>query len=194
MIENRQARTEQVYPEGESIAEVRILKIVKNKVILIDAENKETVLTLVAEAAGALTSSSGTAGLEKSPAKPAPPTVITINPAEAGGPAFNSAYTVSLSEITQNVSASEELKQVRIAPVVNGGKVAGYQVNNLPANSIAFRYGLRNGDVVSRVNGIQLENMSRLAFIYSTIRPGSPVSVEILRKGQPVTLNFNVTP
>ena len=120
--------------------------------------------------------------------------MITINPAEAGGPAFNSAYTVSLSEITQNVSASEELKQVRIAPVVNGGKVAGYQVNNLPANSIAFRYGLRNGDVVSRVNGIQLENMSRLAFIYSTIRPGSPVSVEILRKGQPVTLNFNVTP
>ena len=74
------------------------------------------------------------------------------------------------------------------------GKVTGYRVKNIAAGSLAARYGIKNGDVVTKVNGIALENLSQVNEIYRSIKSGTLFAVEILRAGSPLTLSFQLTP
>ena len=103
--------------------------------------------------------------------------------------------SVSLADITQQIAKNPaELRDLKVAPVVLEGKVAGYRVKNIAAGSLVARYGIQNGDVVTRVNGVALENLSHVNEIYRSIKPGTPFAVEILRAGSPLTLSFQLTP
>ena len=188
VIENRQAKSESIYQEGGAVAGAKIVRIEVDRVNLLDKEGKEVVLAL-----------SSTGGVSGGP-------VIKQAIAETSQvlPAVNQSIpeskvlastSVSLADITQQVAQNPaEFRDLKVAPVVSEGKIAGYRVKNITAGSLAARYGIQNGDVVTRVNGIALENLSQVNGIYRSIKPGTPFAVEILRAGSPLTLSFQLTP
>ena len=188
VIENRQAKSESIYQEGGEVAGARIVRIESDRINLLDKEGKEVVLALSPTGGVSGGSELKQAIAETNQAAP------VINQAIPESKVLASA-SVSLADITRQVAQNPaELRDLKVAPVVSKGKVAGYQVKNIAAGSLAARYGIQNGDVVTRVNGIALENLSRVNEIYRSIKPGTPFAVEILRAGSPLTLSFQLTP
>ena len=189
VIENRPAKSESIYQEGGEVAGAKIVRIESDRVNLLDKEGKEVVLVL--SSAGGV---SGGPGVKQAIAETNQvlPAVNQSIPPESKVLASTS---VSLADITRQVAQNPaELRDLKVAPVVLEGKVAGYRVKNIAAGSLAARYGIQNGDVVTRVNGIALENISQVNEIYRSIKPGTPFAVEILRAGNPLTLSFQLTP
>jgi len=191
VIENRQSKSESIYQEGGEVAGAKIVRIESNRVNLLDKDGKEVVLAL-SSTDGVV---SGGSAIKQS---------IVETSQAVPGPGINQAIleskvlaniSVSLADITQQVAQNPaEFRDLKVAPVVSEGKVAGYRVKNIAAGSLAARYGIQNGDVVTRVNGIALENLSQVNEIYRSIKPGTPFAVEIQRAGSPLTLGFQLTP
>ena len=191
IIENRQARSESIYPEGGEVAGARIIRVESDRVNLLDKEGKEVVLFFSATVGQpALSSRTGTPVSDSGTG--VPPVIGNQPAAEEKTP---TSASVNLADITRQVAQNPaEIRDLKLAPVVLEGKVAGYRIKNIAVGSLAARYGIKNGDVVTRVNGIVLEKLSRVNEIYRSIKPGTPFAVEILRAGSPLTLSFQLTP
>ncbi|MFH0796807.1 MAG: PDZ domain-containing protein [Candidatus Omnitrophota bacterium] len=191
IIEDRRSKTETIYPEGGTVAGAKVVKVEQYRITLLDKEGKEVNLFLssVNEPSSSI-SITGKPAIEISGAPSGPE---QSKPAEETK--VPEILSVSLTAARQSVNQNyEEIKKLRIAPVVTEGKVTGYRVKNIEPNSLASRYGFQNGDVVTKVNGSPLESLSRLSNIYRSMEPGKPVSVEVVRAGQPITLLFQVLP
>ncbi len=188
VIENRQSKTESVYTEGAEVAGAKIVRIEEGKVILLDRENKEIRLVLSS------VSGRGGMGVAINPFGSTEKELAKNQPVSEG--IKNKEVTpVSLAAVAQTVAQNpEELKNLRVTPAVAEGKIAGYTVKNIPPNSLAAKYGFQSGDVVTKVNGIALESLSKLNAIYRSIKPGASFVVEVVRSGTPVTLRFQLLP
>lgn len=59
-------------------------------------------------------------------------------------------------------------------------------------NSIFFRIGIRNGDVVHRINDVELDNIENAFAVFQELREQSRFSIDITRGGQDLTYQYTV--
>ncbi|MEH3158954.1 MAG: Do family serine endopeptidase [Sphingomonas taxi] len=71
-------------------------------------------------------------------------------------------------------------------------KNQGELIARVEPNGPAGKAGLRAGDVVTRINGQQVTPDQTLTRLVSNLQPGTTAKFEVLRGGQPVTLNIAV--
>lgn len=71
-------------------------------------------------------------------------------------------------------------------------KGRGELIASVVADGAAARAGMRQGDVVMKVNGQDVTPDQTLSFLSANLRPGTSVPIEVLRDGRTVTLR--VTP
>jgi serine protease Do len=69
---------------------------------------------------------------------------------------------------------------------------SGAIVAQVTPDSPASRGGLQQGDVITRVNDIDVNNGSTLQVAVSEMSPGTKITLGVLRNGKPVTLNLTV--
>ncbi len=189
VIEDRTLRTTSIYREGEELAAGKIIRIEHDRVVIRDRQGRENTLVLAA-----------VQGPAPSPAPKEQPMDIhhaVLTPEISGEEGAEDQKIVSLQDIREiTANHQEELRDLRITPVVSQGDIAGYQLTNIGRGKLAElagRYGLQSGDVITSVNGIALESLAKINQIAGSIRPGSPVSVGILRQGKPVTITLQLT-
>lgn len=118
-----------------------------------------------------------------------------INPSSPTFPEFTTPVFVDLKTAINEVKNDKELlKKLNVTPKLNGGKVDGFEISNLPPNSLPYKYGLRDGDIVRRVNGIFIDSISKGFAVYNQIiREGTEiVTVEVLRNNNPLVLTFKI--
>lgn len=68
----------------------------------------------------------------------------------------------------------------------------GEFINRVVADGAADRAGIRAGDVVLRINNLDVTPDSNLSFIVANIRPGTRVPVDLIRDGRRMTVNATV--
>jgi len=71
-------------------------------------------------------------------------------------------------------------------------KDRGELVGNVTSGSPGERAGLRQGDVVTAINGKPITPEQTLTFLIAQERPGSRVALDVLRDGKPIKLNATV--
>ena len=71
--------------------------------------------------------------------------------------------------------------------------VHGVIIDSVFQNSPADRAGIKNGDIILRINGQEVENNNHLSVLVSQAKDGQPVPMDILRNGEQYTLNAVVT-
>ncbi|MER3445752.1 MAG: hypothetical protein C4291_02445 [Candidatus Dadabacteria bacterium] len=59
-------------------------------------------------------------------------------------------------------------------------------------NSIFFKIGIRNGDVVHRINNVELDNIENAFAVFQELREQSRFSIDITRGGQDLTYQYTV--
>jgi serine protease Do len=78
------------------------------------------------------------------------------------------------------------------ASFFNLKEATGAIVSQVTPNSPASRAGLKNGDVIDKLNGEKIENGSALQVAVSEDSPGTTIELGIIRNGNPQTVSVKV--
>jgi general secretion pathway protein C len=82
--------------------------------------------------------------------------------------------------------------QVQVVPAFLNGAFAGFRITRLEADSLLARAGLVAGDVVQRVNGLDLSRAENLGALLAQAPNVRRVEVELTRNAQPVRLSLSL--
>ena len=83
-------------------------------------------------------------------------------------------------------------REARVVPNFADGKTNGFKVFAIRRNSALRNMGLKNNDVRTSGNGFDLSNTEKALEIYSKLQSEKSLSLEVLRDGQPVTLEYDI--
>ena len=92
-------------------------------------------------------------------------------------------------EFLRNPTKLAEL--VRVAPVMENGQTAGFRLTALKDDPLFRELGLQSGDVVKRVNGVELDSSTKGLRVLQQLRRAKQVNVTIERNGQLVEINHS---
>ena len=95
-----------------------------------------------------------------------------------------------VERLTQNYG--QLLQQIDFVPYVRFGKTQGFRIRWLDKNSIFYKLGFRQGDVILSVNGIPIRNTEDLFRVIQIVRNEPSLRVEILRNGQRETIEIRI--
>ena len=125
----------------------------------------------------------------------------------ATGPSYGGAYSegiVATSETgfdikkdfleKQLLDLNNILQTARAVPYIEPGtgKFKGFLVQSIDSNSPFLSLGVKQGDVLSVVNGLTLDNPGAAIQAFQTFRNTTTLNLKVLRGGQEVTLNYSV--
>ena len=86
----------------------------------------------------------------------------------------------------------EEMKKFRLRPKFDGDMAQGVEVQWLDEKSILTSLGVKAGDVVQSVNGVQIRNMGDIVNVINSLMSGNTFDVQVVREGKPEMLNYNI--
>ena len=112
------------------------------------------------------------------PAEDARPIIETLM---RGGTIQRGYLGVGIQPVSDDIASALGLRK-------NEGEIIG----RVEAGGPAARAGLRAGDVVTRVNGQQVTPDQTLSYLIANVRPGAGARLDVIRDGQPQTINVTV--
>ena len=77
-------------------------------------------------------------------------------------------------------------------PEIVNGQVTGFKLDNMQNDRLLRRFGLRRGDVVTAVNGIQLNATANLPQLLNELKSAEQVKIEYKRRGRPRSVVLNM--
>ena len=86
---------------------------------------------------------------------------------------------------------SRAAEYIRVQPASSGGQLRGYRIYPGRDRAAFSAVGLRPGDLVTQVNGIQLNDANTALQMLGQLSQASSVTVVVERGGQPQTVNVN---
>ena len=104
-----------------------------------------------------------------------------------------SSYLVDRREVDYAVSnLNEVITQVRAVPVLKDGHSIGFRLFNIRGGSIFEKIGLRDGDIVQKVNDNDLSDPSRAMGLLEEVQSMGQIRVNFLRSGKPHSNTYTV--
>jgi len=166
VIEDATRKIQGLYRVGDTIQNATVQQIVRGKVVLRVGE-KDEVLSMEA------------------------PTSGTGKTASDGAAPGGDTVTLARSDIHQSLqNINQLLTQARIRPHLKDGKPDGFILSYIKAGSFFTQLGLQVGDVVKNINGSPINTPEDAFSFYKAVESGDPLSMEILRGGQPRTIHY----
>ena len=87
-------------------------------------------------------------------------------------------------------TGSALLRNTRIVPSLRDGRVVGVRVYGVRRGEALARLGLVDGDVIQRVNGLDIASPDRCLEAYARLRQSDEVVVDLVRRGRRLTLRY----
>ncbi len=102
-------------------------------------------------------------------------------------------YSVDQSEIDYAMGNLDKLsREARVVPNFADGQTNGWKVFSIRRNSALRKMGLKNNDVLTSVNGMDLGDTEKALEVYSKLQSDKSFTLEVLRNGEPTTLEYTV--
>ncbi len=180
VIEETDKRKQGLYRVGDSVKDAILKVILRGKVVL-RVGDKDEILTME-ESSSRRTSS------------PEPQRAVASSRTSTRTRPRVYTRTIRRSDIQESISDINSLlsqAQVR-SHTSEDGSPGGLSVNNIKAGSIYAKMGLRNGDVVQGVSDHPITSPDDILSLYEELKSGSSVSIQIMRNGRELTLNYRL--
>jgi general secretion pathway protein C len=84
------------------------------------------------------------------------------------------------------------MNQVNIRPHFTQGQPDGMMFSRIRPNSIFMRMGLRNGDIITGVNGRSIATVDDALSFYEGLKSADNVTVDIKRGGRPRKIEYTI--
>ncbi len=102
-------------------------------------------------------------------------------------------YVVSQSELEKTLTNLNDVAmQARIVPNFEGGKANGFKIFNIKANSIYEKIGLKNGDVIQKINGFEINSPDKAFEVYQKLKDAKAINIEINRGGSNMSFDYTI--
>jgi len=183
IIEDQKTRKQNVYTINDTVQNATLKMILSDKVVL-SVSGKDEILELEKRSATSTASSTRLS------------TTVASASTSAGAITSNDTSTRRISLSRAQVDSAmgnltELMGQVTIQPHSEDG-VEGLGLSNIQANSIFRRMGLRNGDVLTAVDGQALTSVDQAYKLYEDLRSSDTASLEINRKGRSTIYKYQI--
>ncbi len=89
-------------------------------------------------------------------------------------------------------NSSTLMSQARVLPYERDGVVQGFKLYGIRRNSLLGRLGLRNGDIVNSIGGVDMTSPDRALEAYTKLRNANHLTVTFTRRGRRQTLDYNI--
>ena len=168
VIEDINKKMQGLYRVGDSIQSAVVRKILRGKVVL-RVGDRDEVLTI-----------------EEAAASRAEKQQVESKPTGK-----SSTIVVGRSDLQESLNNLHELlSQARVRPHFKDGRAQGLAVTNIRPGSFFEKLGLRNGDIVQGIDGRNINSPEDVLEVYSKLRSGSHVALEITRNGVQRTIDY----
>lgn len=175
LVRNTTKQEERVFRLGDMVFEAGRLVEVKKEQAFIVVNGKKVELLTPTSPAGAGTTS-----------QPPAPGVKAVTSTGAGGIIDQRALNAALDNIGQAMS------DARLLPSQKDGKVEGFRVSEVKPNGVFAMVGLRNGDVLLRLNDFPIDSPDRALQSLIALKGQSRLKLDLIRDGQPTTYNYEI--
>ncbi|MBI3797952.1 MAG: hypothetical protein HY268_13425 [Deltaproteobacteria bacterium] len=183
ILEDQSTHVQGLYREGETVAPGVILVQVSWDQVILERNGRRETLTLPTDA----------------PAAPTPLVVTTAAPTprqdqDGVRQVTQDTFQIDHREVDHAMENLNDLfTQVRAVPYADSnGASQGFRLFSIKPQSLVERLGMKNGDIVQRVNGVEIADPSTAFSLLQDLQGRTQVRVDILRNRQPVTLSYEI--
>jgi general secretion pathway protein C len=104
-------------------------------------------------------------------------------------------YEIDKAIIDSSLSNLNTLAtQARLVPSFKNGVANGFKLFQIQPGSLYSSIGIENGDVITRINGYEINSPDKALEIYQKLRESSHVTLELDRGGQNIKKDYSITP
>lgn len=179
VIEDVKVRQQNLYRTGDSVQTATVKKIYREKVVL-TVNGKDEILQMEELVTGK--------GGSRPPGPPARKTGDTsTRHARAQRIALQRSYIETAMKDMANL-----MTQVQIRPHMENGVAAGLALSSIKPNSIFRRMGLRNGDIITGVDGREISTVNDALSLVDNLQSASKVSVQLKRRGREKNIEYSI--
>lgn len=178
VIEDMKTKDQSLYRVGDKIQDATIKRIFRENIVL-SLNGEDSVLKMERE------------GLPGD-FEDMPETLLAMHSSEPKP--VQQKRVLSKALIDNALSDSADLmNQFNLKPYEGDGEAEGVVISDIKRSSIVMRMGLRNGDIISAVNGTVLDSSpeSSLALMNS-LADASTFSIDLVRRGKPLTIEYTI--
>lgn len=175
VIEDLKDKKQSLYRINDKIQTAMVKQILREKVIL-NSGGKDEVLEM---------------GEKTAPNKSSafPPAPI----GEAAPPSDLENIKLVRSEIQESINDVNNLmKQARIRPHFTDGKPDGLTITGVRPDSIFTKLGLQSGDVITSVDGKEIQSVDDALRLYQSLKSSPKASVQVRRRGELKTMDYSI--
>lgn len=83
-------------------------------------------------------------------------------------------------------------RQARVQLNFENGQPNGFRIYSIQPGSVFSQLGLRNGDVIKRINGQEINSPERGLEMYAKLKSAGKLAIDVQRRGSPVTLDVSI--
>jgi type II secretory pathway component PulC len=125
------------------------------------------------------------------------PSLTSGAPTDGITPVSENQFVVNQAFLEKNLlNLNEILQTARATPYVDpsSGKFRGFLIQSIDPNSPFRKLGVNQGDVLTAVNDIVLDNAGKGLEAFQKLRNSPKVSLQVLRGGQPYSMSYDIKP
>ncbi len=89
-------------------------------------------------------------------------------------------------------NSSALMSQARILPYERDGAVQGFKLYGIRRNSLLGKLGLRNGDIINSIGGIEMTSPDQALQAYTKLRSTSNITLDFTRRGRRQSMDYNI--
>jgi general secretion pathway protein C len=179
VIEDTKTREQNLYRTGDSIDNATVKMILREKVVLTVNEQDE-ILTMEEVVASKRSIRGG---------RPRSDTLARKLPV-SGYPRKITLNRERIESALENLG--ELMDQATIRPHIEDGAAAGISITGIKPNALFRRMRLRNGDIITGVNGRAIESVEDAISIFEDFNSASELKIDIKRRGRNQTLDYRI--
>lgn len=102
-------------------------------------------------------------------------------------------YAIDRAALDEQLNDLGKLgRQIRIRPHTQRGRNLGFKLLRVSRNSLFDSIGLRRNDVLTAINGEDLDSPSKALQLFEKLDQSRNVEVKIQRRGKPVVLEYEI--
>lgn len=118
-------------------------------------------------------------------------------PAAAGGERIrktaDNKFLIDRRELESTVAnINEVFTQARAVPFFENGKTVGFRVFAIKPGSVFEKIGLQNGDVINRVNGVELTDPTKAISLFTELQNEGHIAVDLQRNKQAKNFSYEI--
>jgi general secretion pathway protein C len=178
VIEDTKAREQNLYRAGDTVQTAVVKLILREKVVL-SVDERDEILAMEeikGSRRGTRRIASATSSARKLPV---------------------SSYPRKIRLRSQQVEKALEnlgqlMEQATLRPHIENGQPTGISITGIKPNAIFRRMRLRNGDVITGVNGNSIDSVEDAVKFVEQLSSGSNIQLQLKRRGRDLTLDYTI--